>query len=376
MNVGLQTVFCTEIIAAVIVCMLILCRRHAIADNKLSNRAFKVLIWITLCAPILELASYIMMDAKGQYAGVISVVLDAIDFIAPASFAYIWARYTDIRLHNDKKGLYRHWWINVPFILEALLILTSELTHLVFYVDRNNVYSRGPLNVVTYIVPVFYVGGSLIEVFMVSRKKPSYKFYPFIYFSLLAFAGMGIQLVLGVPVIWVCAAITLTMTYIQLQTELRFRDPYTGMFNNAHLNVVIDECIANGKSLVGIMADINQFRKINAVWGNGIGDYVILELAELLISKPDRKWIAIRNSGDEFILLSDTATLEEANTLIHNLKEELQKRNDASSESYNMSVAMGIAYMGDADANKQRFISEMEASMNKDKQSYYDSLEE
>lgn len=372
MDYNLQAVCCTEISAAVLILMLQLCRKSAIIDDKYGDKLLNVFLWIVFYFSLIEMFSYFLIGVPGQTITLLSWVMDCLCFIGTGTAGIIWALYVDYRLYASEKRLKKLSWLFIPYALEMLLIVITPITGFVFNLVENNEYVRGPFIGVTYVVPIFYIMFSLAEVFVVSSKKPSYKFYPFVYFALLAFLGMGLQILFyGVPFVWLCIAIAVTMVFIQLQTELRFRDPMTGMFNRGQLYFMLSAALEGKKSFYGIMADIDDFKKINDTWGHNVGDRAICQTAKILNESAGNKWIAIRYAGDEFILISSEADEKDVEELIKTVNNTFIRFNGSSNEPYKLSVSIGSSFIKAGNDNIEKFIQEMDQKMYEQKNIRY-----
>lgn len=378
MGYNIQAVCCTEIAAAVMAFMLLISSKKAIIDNQFGDKVFNALIAVTIFSPINELLSFLLIGVPGTWVAVASWIMDCLCFVGTGSFAMLWAVYTDIRLHNNgPKCVSKKYWFAIPYIVEMIIIASTPITGWVFrIVGENNDYVRGPLTVVTYIIPALYIIFSLGEVFYVSRKKPSFGFWPFVMVALASFAAMAIQvLVYGIAVIWLMAGIALCMIFIQLQNELRFRDPMTGMYNRGEFELMLKDVVEGKYSLVGIMIDIDQFKRINDRWGHAIGNYAIAELSEILTAESQGKWVAIHYNGDEFILLSSKSTMDEAKEVLKRINDEIERRYADVTESYELSVSMGIGTIEAGENNVESFLKEMYGNVAKVKEAKYERYE-
>lgn len=107
-------------------------------------------------------------------------------------------------------------------------------------------------------------------------------------------------------------------------------DGLTGLFNRQHLNTLLEEAIeeAHTNQKVGctIFIDLNRFKPINDAMGHGVGDQILITLANRLQSLSNEYTDIARFGGDEFIvLLKDldnnyqdliTSTIDKINQLI------------------------------------------------------------
>lgn len=85
-------------------------------------------------------------------------------------------------------------------------------------------------------------------------------------------------------------------------------DPETGLFNHRYFEDIIEREFYRARrynhNLSLIMLDIDYFKSINDVYGHQFGDSVLKQFTELLKKTIRRYDIAVRFSGEEFIIIS------------------------------------------------------------------------
>lgn len=98
--------------------------------------------------------------------------------------------------------------------------------------------------------------------------------------------------------------------------ELSVRDALTGLFNRRYMEETLEREIRNAarksRHIALIMADINGFKQINDRYGHAMGDYVLRDIAKVLYIKIRSSDTACRYGGDEFVLILNECSHEEA----------------------------------------------------------------
>lgn len=125
-------------------------------------------------------------------------------------------------------------------------------------------------------------------------------------------------------------------------------DPLSGLYTRKELFAKIDfeiqQANETGQSLIGIMIDVDHFKKINDTYGHHVGDIVITELGKKLRSclrGPDH---AGRYGGEEFfVVLADLRPIQG-----HTIGERFRKKLEMYEIQYKnhkirVTVSMGIA---------------------------------
>ncbi|MCX7750817.1 MAG: GAF domain-containing protein [Candidatus Bipolaricaulota bacterium] len=97
---------------------------------------------------------------------------------------------------------------------------------------------------------------------------------------------------------------------VELEGELReqaIRDPLTGLYNRRFLTEVLGRELERAKRyghpLTLVLADIDDFKKVNDRHGHGVGDRVLRRVAELLQTNVRAGDYVFRYGGEEFVVL-------------------------------------------------------------------------
>lgn len=89
--------------------------------------------------------------------------------------------------------------------------------------------------------------------------------------------------------------------------NLSVRDPLTGLFNRRYMEESLAREIANaaraGQSLGMLILDLDHFKNINDSFGHEVGDFVLREIAKLLVKHSRAGDIVCRFGGEEFIII-------------------------------------------------------------------------
>ena len=103
-----------------------------------------------------------------------------------------------------------------------------------------------------------------------------------------------------------------------LQEQLReqaIRDPLSNLFNRRYLDETLPRELAkasrDGTHLCMAMIDIDNFKRINDLYGHAVGDAVLVKLGDILTSQSRVGDIACRYGGEEFAVMLLSATLED-----------------------------------------------------------------
>jgi len=95
-------------------------------------------------------------------------------FIVLPLTTFLWFLYCGYKVFGDTERLNKRLWIySIPMILISLLVLTSQLTGLIFYIDADNIYHRSDFMWLTWLVIYGYSIGSYYMVGVKTKNKPA-----------------------------------------------------------------------------------------------------------------------------------------------------------------------------------------------------------
>ncbi len=119
-------------------------------------------------------------------------------------------------------------------------------------------------------------------------------------------------------------------------------DPLTGVKNRKFLEEIfkieVEKYKRFRKPFCLIFIDLNNFKKINDVYGHSVGDKILKEVAKKIKESVDDDQYIIRYGGDEFIVILETLP-EDLLRLIEKLMENLK----INYEGIEVSAAIGSA---------------------------------
>lgn len=190
----------------------------------------------------------------------------------------------------------------------TLLLVLNFFVPLVFTIDENNVYTRGPLFIVFIILELFVIFDGVGAYAVAKKRGGILKFFPVWQFIVPILIGIIIQsLVYGVATIWPFVSISLVGLLVNLQNETVCYDKLTGLYNRYYLDSIKREIQKKtNREYTVIMLDMNGFKSINDRFGHSEGDNALIETAGILKRSVGSLGSIIRYAGDEFIIVLNT----------------------------------------------------------------------
>ena len=104
---------------------------------------------------------------------------------------------------------------------------------------------------------------------------------------------------------------------------LATRDELTGLFNRRYFHAEAERMLAEGCSINLALFDLDDFKRINDSYGHLAGDQILRDVGALFLRGTRADDLIARYGGDEFILVTTHATLEEIVALAERLDAEI-----------------------------------------------------
>ena len=118
-----------------------------------------------------------------------------------------------------------------------------------------------------------------------------------------------------------------------------YKDALTGLFNYRTLVSHINE---NKRRGYLILFDLNGFKLINDTHGHEVGDIVLKDIANYLISIATMKEVFYRRSGDEFMILIFENDMDYVLSLINKIEAHLEDMPNIIKKDIQCSAAFGV----------------------------------
>jgi two-component system cell cycle response regulator len=125
------------------------------------------------------------------------------------------------------------------------------------------------------------------------------------------------------------------------------RDGLTGLFNHTSffeiLELELRKCIRYGTAMSLIIADIDDFKKVNDRHGHQEGDRILAELAAILVKETRDADICCRYGGEEFATILPFTAAEEATRIAERIRLGAMRIQCSGLE---LAVSLGVASYG------------------------------
>jgi diguanylate cyclase (GGDEF)-like protein len=333
-----------------------------------ANRLFSILTFLTIAQLILEILSVVLNSSYYSNFIVAHKAVDTLGFTLAPTVPIVAAFYTYKRTNKSRK-IPINYWLTAPLAVNTLLSLGSYHYNWIFNITDENLYTRGPLFLVSPVTSYFYYTVHLIVVYRNRKKVNKEELIGLGCLTLIPAALSVVQLYYFIYLtIWNSVAIAVIINYIIITRNRAKYDPLTGLGNRT----AYDEYIASlsGQSsivLSVINIDMDDFKSINDVFGHKEGDRVLQLFAGQLKKVFDGAGVIIRLGGDEFLIFLNMRNRIILEQRIKELNDRIEAYNESSNKPYRIQFSYGIAIFDDSYANIHEFIQHSDKLMYEEK---------
>jgi diguanylate cyclase (GGDEF)-like protein len=301
-------------------------------------------------------------------------IINASYYIVSGLVGFSWFYYSET---IQESKFVNNWRFLVLFFLpELVLIIMTILSywnHLLFYIDANNVYQRGPAYSLQLVLAYGYVVFTATKAFILSFKAEGYRqkvelrtLATYIIPSIIAGA---LQVFFPrYPILAVGTTLGILFIFLSRQSQAVAVDMLTGLNNRSQLFQYLSMKMRHAEDndqLYLLMIDANKFKLINDQYGHLEGDKALKTIADCLKKTCGQKnQFVSRYGGDEFTVVAE---IEDKDS-IEELAERIKKSVIEASSSYPLSVSVGYAKFANNIKTQQEFIALADKDLYKNKQ--------
>ena len=192
--------------------------------------------------------------------------------------------------------------ILIPLGVNALLVILSCFTGVVFRFDEANSFHRGPMGLFPHIVSFIYLAYLFVVIFFTTKDREIFELFPIFF---IAFAGL-VAVILEVANVLEgifdgTMVIGCLFDLVYLTIYYSKRDSLTGLLNH---RMYYSDAMRRDASLTAVVSmDMNGLKFLNDNYGHEAGDKGLITLANCFLLESNRKMKIYRVGGDEFSAL-------------------------------------------------------------------------
>ena len=256
-----------------------------------------------------------------------------------------------------------HWFIFIPSVVLALINFISIFPGIAFRIDENNVFHRGPLGFLPFIIAGLYCVALVFLLFKRCNKHAE-EILPIVYLCISFAASLLFPFLFGSDfseIFCTTIAIALFVYYVFMILQLTKKDPLTGLLNRQAYYAEVSNTPEGINALVSI--DMNGLKTINDTQGHAAGDEALSTLALCFIRALKRRQSGYRIGGDEFVIVCRRNSQSDVEHLVERIR-----KNVAGTE---YSCSIGYVYTAEGTDSIDDLLKQSDAMMYSEKERYY-----
>ncbi len=138
--------------------------------------------------------------------------------------------------------------------------------------------------------------------------------------------------------------ITQELEKIKILKEVASKDALTKLFNRGKFDDVLAKEISLTNSTLSplsiVFLDIDHFKVVNDTYGHDVGDYILVELANILRSTIRKGDFVARWGGEEFVVTLQSTDTTQATILAEKIRKNIEEHHFASGG--NQTISLGV----------------------------------
>ncbi len=266
----------------------------------------------------------------------------------------VWFLYCQYKLTENIDTVLRKFFVYMaPSAMILILAVVNFKTSLLFWIDDKNIYHRGALYPLFFILCFVYLALAFIATFKEIKKNPvaaeKNNLKCLLVYPIFPIIGAAIQyLCPGVPIVWMGSLISLLILYFNLQDIQITTDSLTGINNRHYFETYLKQKLISGRRqgvLFLLMIDLNDFKKINDRHGHAVGDDALKNYAKILVSSIQKSDFAARIGGDEFAVIGERNDRESVSQAIDHIKGAAMEFNSRYDLPYILEASIGYGIL-------------------------------
>ncbi len=351
----------TDIVSVIVICAIyVYCRKQ---PEQLRSRRFLYCLLTGIIVTVVDIAASVIMEVP--VSRTLYHILMTLYFVSIELVIVEWCLYVLTMLYAPGSigGKAARHSVLLVYGLYSLFVILNPWTGAIYSLGANNEYSRGPFFAAMLVLYMAYAAA--LFVFIIVRWKNIPKGYPgglLLATPVIIAVGIIAQLIFpGTLLIMPTFMICLVLSFLFLQRMQFSRDsllvadlaheaetdPMTGLYNRAGMEAMVQKTLtdAYGQSVLVIIADIDDLKKINDTHGHSAGDRAILLFASQLKLHFRTHDTIVRYGGDEFLIfLTGSFSEEQLRNSIAELAEELCSLKIGEFDDIPIHGSVGAAY--------------------------------
>ncbi|MDY3919878.1 MAG: GGDEF domain-containing phosphodiesterase [Candidatus Limivivens sp.] len=281
---------------------------HFMIQRKLNNsnsRIFRLFILLGISDIIFDIITTILIMEKNPACAVVTMPVLTIFYLLQVLIPYALFCYAQTLRSCSRERSGRAMLIGlVPPVILMILVLCNYGSGLLFYLDAEGGYQRGPLYMVTYYYALAYVGVVAVSSIYYYKELGFKKFCVICEFLLIEGVCVAIQawkgelLMTGFGI-----GLGITVLYLSINNPYEYTDNLTGAFDQKYFGTWMQEQMRKGLQMNVLAVDAYRLKRINTIFGASTGDHLLAQAA-LKLQEISSSSHVFRITGNRFLMVT------------------------------------------------------------------------
>lgn len=230
---------------------------------------------------------------------------------------------------------------SIPYILAIILILSTPLTHSIFYFDQNYTYTHGPFIYYLYVQAFFYAGLGLITIF---RNKKHFSFdnrFVIFFYTIVSMTSVIVQFFFPqLMIMGFILSISVLLSFLYLENPEDYLDKEMNIYNRNAFIAIIGPALEKKQSMKFLGIKYEEIKYLNQTIGVKNRISLMRTISTYLQNICDKKKIFRLSRSKIVILLNNDP--EVMNNQIQQIKEKLLEPIKFDNVELSLSVFLDI----------------------------------
>lgn len=235
--------------------------------------------------------------------------------------------------------------LTIPVWINFVLVITSPWSGLVFNVNADIIYSRGPLfgvYILAYLASYAILIINSIESMKYYQCQTKNTFIILIGFSII---GTSVQIIFPqVHISWLCVTLSIILFYAYFCVLTETQDALTGLLNRNVYDRYSKNLYHDDRGIL-IVFDLDHFKQTNDLYGHHWGDSSLRIIGGLIKDCFYKMGFSYRIGGDEFCVIcktTDEKQAEDALSVFHRKIDNIRKNENLHGELPTVSTGYAV----------------------------------
>ena len=348
-----------------ILLMLLYVSRSRTLRDSIEDKVFTFMIFGVMMGCFMEAFSYTLDGRVFPGSRFLNYIANTYLFSVNLLLPFSVLVYVDLGLYGDIKRIKTRYKKEIGVVIFMFMMnIVNFFVPISYYITEQNVYERRPFSYVYYIIIFCFCFIAMYETNRYEKENGARTFINIKMFLIPILIGAGLQFMFyGLSLAWLSAALGLTGLYMMQQNEMAYIDSLVDVYNRLYFNHMISGWISTGRTIAGVMIDIDNFKSINDNFGHSEGDKALKSLTEVLLhSRKDHERV-FRFAGDEFIIAKNTNDPNGLDAYMEKVEKNLEELNSKNDLPYELKISYGSSYFEPDKSDVDTFMKQMDEKM-------------